>query len=110
MNTSCLIDATNAQIQSLNDDFAALNADLTPNPFSSFTSFEFVSKESGNSTVALFDLTGAKIALLFNDYTETGTTYKVGFTANNLAAGIYFARFITPTGEIVHQKLMLTTK
>jgi len=87
-----------------------INSNITaaPNPFTEFTTFEFVSNKSGKSTIELFDLAGAKIALLFNDYTEAGTTYKLGFTANNLPSGIYFTRFITPTGEIVHRKLLLT--
>ncbi len=79
-----------------------------PNPFSHFTTLQFIANESGQASIELFDLTGARIALLFNDYTEAGTTYKVDFNANHLSAGIYLARFITPNGEIVHHKLLVT--
>ncbi len=84
------------------------NIRIAPNPFSEITTIEFTANQSGRAVVEIYNMAGAKINTLFNGQIEGNTTYKTVFNANNLPSGVYFTRFVAPTGEVSYEKLLLT--
>ena len=78
-----------------------------PNPFSTETTIEFTAGESGNALVEVYDLAGAKVTTLFDGAVEQDQVYKTLFNAGQLASGVYFTRFVPPTGKVSYTKLLL---
>jgi hypothetical protein len=63
-----------------------------PNPFNPQTSIDFVVPTTGNVTLEVFDVAGAKVATLFNGVKTAGSRNTVSFNADGLASGVYFYR------------------
>jgi hypothetical protein len=70
-----------------------------PNPFHSFTTFEFTldKKEAVNLTV--YDLAGKVIKELFSGMTDKGH-HSIRFESGSLPAGVYFCTLQTPEGSV----------
>ncbi len=62
-----------------------------PNPFAGRTTFEYALPESGPVHLAVYDLTGRRVAVLV-DAVQTADTYRVAFDATGLASGVYVTR------------------
>ncbi len=60
-----------------------------PNPFNPTTEINFSIPVSGNTTLAIYNVLGQKIATLVNSELSAGS-YKYQFDASNLSSGIYF--------------------
>ncbi|MBK9458515.1 MAG: T9SS type A sorting domain-containing protein, partial [Sphingobacteriales bacterium] len=84
-------------------DMASINA--YPNPTAATTNITFTVGETGNTTVAAFDLTGKQIANLFNAKANAGETYNVSLDAANLPAGMYIVKLTTQSGMVETYKL-----
>ena len=82
---------------------ASINA--YPNPTAATTNITFTVGETGNTTVAAFDLTGKQIANLFNAKANAGETYNVSLEAANLPAGMYIVKLTTQSGMVETYKL-----
>ena len=78
-----------------------------PNPFNDATTIEFTVAESQNVKVEVFNLTGTKVATLFNGPAEASAAYKLTYRPEATAAGIYFARMTMSNGEVKTEKLVL---
>ena len=78
-----------------------LNISAFPNPLNAQTTIEFVSAEDLNGTLEVFNVTGVKIAVLYNGEIKAGQKYSFNYNAENLAAGMYFARLSTNNGTAV---------
>lgn len=76
-----------------------------PNPFNPTTRIEFTLPSSGWTRLALFDLFGREVALLFDGKLASGG-HSVTFSANGLPAGIYVVR-LESDGLITSQKITL---
>ena len=63
-----------------------------PNPFNPQTSIDFVVPTRGNVTLEVFDVSGARVATLFNGVKTAGSRSTISFSANGLASGVYFYR------------------
>ena len=63
-----------------------------PNPFNPQTSIDFVVPATGNVTLEVFDVSGAKVATLFDGVKTAGSRNTVSFNADGLASGVYFYR------------------
>ena len=77
-----------------------------PNPFNPNTTIEFTLPESGEVKVAVYDILGKEVAMLFNDAAESGKYYQVQFNASHLASGIYIAK-LEWNGKQLLKKMML---
>ncbi|MBK5286631.1 MAG: T9SS type A sorting domain-containing protein, partial [Bacteroidia bacterium] len=65
-----------------------------PNPFDSKISIEFTLPKSAPATVEIYNLTGSKLAVLFNGNAEEGVTYKSEFNGEMYPPGVYFYRIV----------------
>lgn len=78
-----------------------------PNPFNPSTAITFSVKQTEQTTVKVYAVTGQEVATLFNGVAQQGHTYSVQFNASNLAAGIYLYVLQTPTAREVKKMSMI---
>jgi len=76
-----------------------------PNPFNPTTSLSFTLQEATSVDLRIYDISAREVAVLASGRLEAGN-HAVAFSAENLPAGIYLARLITP-GAVSLQKLVL---
>jgi hypothetical protein len=84
-------------------EFAAISTH--PNPFNPATLLSFTLPQAGNVHLAVYDLSGCRVAELVNGWQEAGN-HQIAFDGSNLASGIYLARLEAGTNTAT-QKLML---
>jgi hypothetical protein len=82
--------------------------ELYPNPANANVSVAFVSPETGTATVSLYDLSGKRVATLFNAVAEANQAYKMTFDIQELDAGIYFLSLELSNGTLTTEKLVIT--
>lgn len=78
-----------------------------PNPFNPYTEIEFNINKSGNVRLTVYDILGKEIAVLVNEYKNSGT-HRTRFNAANLPSGTYFYKMTT--GGFTETKKMLLVK
>jgi hypothetical protein len=76
-----------------------------PNPFRDQFSVEFSLEESAYVTLEVYNLSGEKIAVLFNGYVQANEVQSISMNTINLPDGIYFYR-MTSDGNIYMDKLI----
>ena len=76
-----------------------------PNPFNPSTKLDVVLKEAGVADLRVYDMRGAEVAVLNSSYLSAGE-HSFTFNAENLAAGVYIARF-TANGAMYTQSMTL---
>ena len=76
-----------------------------PNPFNPKTQIKFNLNKSGDVVLDLFDIRGAKIQSLINQYHEAGA-HIYSFDGSSLASGVYFYS-LTVNGDTKTRKLAL---
>ncbi|MFO0360964.1 MAG: T9SS type A sorting domain-containing protein, partial [Flavobacteriales bacterium] len=78
---------------------------VSPNPAIEIANFSVRAAKNGQATLEVFDVTGAKVALLLSTLLEAGQETRVSMDVSNLAAGVYMYRFTnggeTEAGRIV---------
>lgn len=77
-----------------------------PNPFNPSTIIEFTLRETGHTTLKIYDAIGREVAVLANEVLGAGIYHHRIFDARRLASGIYFARLQTGSNTQI-RKLML---
>ncbi len=65
------------------------NLAVSPNPFNPATNINFTLPEAGEVTLSVFDVTGREVAILANDWLNSGA-HQVVFNGSDLASGVYF--------------------
>ncbi|RDV13260.1 T9SS C-terminal target domain-containing protein [Pontibacter diazotrophicus] len=93
------------------EGMVSLQGDLVssyPNPFSESTTIRFTAKESGQTSLKVFDITGREVATLFEGNAESGVTYSQNFKAANKQAGVYIYRLVN--GSTAKSGTMLLVK
>ncbi len=76
-----------------------------PNPFNPTTEINFSIPVSGNTTLAIYNVLGQKIATLVSSELSAGS-YKYQFDASNLSSGIYFYKLQSNNYSAI-KKMML---
>lgn len=71
-----------------------------PNPFSDKLNFEFISPESVNARIDLYDMTGRMVKTIFEQPIESGVSYDAEFKPETIISGMYFYRMTI--GETVY--------
>jgi hypothetical protein len=71
-----------------------------PNPFSEKLRFEFVSPESVNARIDLYDMTGRLVRNIFEQPVEGGASYEAEFMPETIVSGMFIYRVIL--GEAVY--------
>ena len=78
-----------------------------PNPFNPMTTIRFSVKQTGVTSVKVYDITGREVAELFNDVASAGQSYAVQFNGANLASGTYLYVLQSPgTREVKKMQLL----
>ncbi|MEO8148244.1 MAG: T9SS type A sorting domain-containing protein, partial [Bacteroidia bacterium] len=84
-----------------------IEAKAFPNPFHSSTTIEFKNNNNdAHITVEIFNITGEKIAVLFDGDMSAGEVREVKFDAANLGDGVYFYR-ITSGEAVLNGRVVL---
>jgi hypothetical protein len=78
-----------------------------PNPFDQTTTIAFTMTEDTDVTVEVYDITGVKVATLFQGLISGGVNKEVVFDGTNEAAGIYLYKITTGNGKVKTDKLYL---
>jgi hypothetical protein len=78
-----------------------------PNPFNPATTINFDIIKAGNVKIVLYDVLGREVKTIVDEYTEPGK-FKVVFSADNLASGLYFYKITA--NEFTDIKKMLIIK
>ncbi len=78
----------------------------SPNPFRSRTTLRFSTAETAPVRLALYDLMGREVRLLYEGSLPAGQVRSVQVPAQNLPAGVYFAR-LAGSGSSVVQRLVV---
>jgi hypothetical protein len=87
-------------------EYASLK--VYPNPFSSELRFEFMSPETVNAQIDLYDLTGRKVKTIFEGPAEGGVRYNAEFKPNEVVSAMYLYRMTL--GEAVYNGKVLYKK
>ncbi|MBX2993085.1 MAG: T9SS type A sorting domain-containing protein [Bacteroidetes bacterium] len=77
-----------------------------PNPFNPSTTINFRIKESGYTTLTVYDVLGREVEKLVSNDLQAGS-YSVEFIPRNLSSGVYLYR-LTSGSYVETKKLMLT--
>jgi hypothetical protein len=78
-----------------------------PNPFNPVTNIEFETRMAGNVQITVYNISGEKVATLFDQHVTPGR-YTVPFDAGNLASGTYF--YTLQTEDFRATRMMSLTK
>jgi hypothetical protein len=79
-----------------------------PNPFNPVTMIEFVLGRTQPARLAVYNVLGHEVAILFNGQVEAGKSYRLEFDGAKYASGIYFYRL--QSGERTQIRKMLLSK
>lgn len=78
-----------------------------PNPFTDKLYFEFSREMDEKCLIEVFDVTGRKLDVVFNQMIEAGQNYKVEYSADKISTDMLFYRMQfneeIVTGKVVHQ-------
>jgi hypothetical protein len=77
-----------------------------PNPFNPQTTIDFVVPVTGQISLEVFDVSGARVATLFDGVKQAGK-YSLTFNANGLASGVYFYRYLGNGFSEMHKMVLL---
>jgi len=77
-----------------------------PNPFNPSTEINFSIPVSANTTLAVYNVLGQKVATLVNEKLSAGS-YKYQFDASNLSSGIYFYKLQSDDYSQVRKMMLL---
>jgi uncharacterized lipoprotein YddW (UPF0748 family) len=78
-----------------------------PNPFNPRTTISFTLKQTGVTTLKVYDLLGREVATLVDGVTSTGN-HSITFSGEQLSSGVYFYRVFS--GSFVETKKMILQK
>jgi hypothetical protein len=79
-----------------------------PNPFNDRVRFEFVSPETAQAQIDVYDITGRKVKTIFEQQVEGGITYYTVFEPTTVVSGLYYYRMqlgkAVFNGKLIYQK------
>ncbi|MBD3232237.1 MAG: T9SS type A sorting domain-containing protein, partial [candidate division Zixibacteria bacterium] len=82
-----------------------ISVDNSPNPFNAATTITYQLPEAGNINIAIYNLSGQKIATLVNGVEPAGE-YSVTWDASEYASGLYFYK-LKVGDEIITKRMTL---
>ncbi|MDB5256777.1 MAG: Carbohydrate binding family 6 [Chitinophagaceae bacterium] len=73
-----------------------------PNPFTGTTTVKIVVNESGKVSVKVYDLSGALVGTVLEDYLNAGT-YTYEYNASGLKANVYLLKYTSESGTVIRK-------
>ena len=96
-----------AELEGVNA-FEYADLKVYPNPFNERVRFEFVSPETAQAQIDVFDITGRKVKTIFEQQVEGGITYYTEFEPTTVVSGLYYYRMqlgkAVFNGKLIYQK------
>jgi len=86
------------------ESFASIS--VNPNPFNPETEIAFELTFSGHVRLGLFDVSGREVAVLVDNFENSGN-HKIKFNGGNLPSGVYFFSLTTNTSQEVIKTILL---
>ena len=77
-----------------------------PNPTKGPSKVVFVTGQTTNALVEVYDMSGRNVATIFNAEVQKGQEYMIDFDGSNLSRGVYIYR-LTTTNETIIEKFMI---
>ncbi|REL24955.1 T9SS C-terminal target domain-containing protein [Rhodohalobacter sp. SW132] len=77
-----------------------------PNPFNPTTQISFTLPQSGNVSLAVYNVIGQRVAVLANEVLQSGQ-HTYSFDASNLASGMYLYRLQTDNFSSVRKMMLI---
>ena len=78
-----------------------------PNPFRETTTIRFRVNKSEKVHLEIFTATGVRLTSLYDGDAESGEFYSIEFKPEGISDGVYFVKFTTASGKLMHYKLVL---
>ena len=75
-----------------------------PNPFNGSTTIAFALEEAENVTIAIYDINGRKIEMIYDGKLKAGN-HKLNWNASQAQKGIYIVRF-TSNGNVYYRNVV----
>jgi len=72
--------------------------EVYPNPFDAATSIEFISTEDMNAALDIFNISGQKVAEIYQGEMVAGQKYTFTFNSDMLPSGMYICRLLSDKG------------
>jgi len=87
--------------------FSNTQSEIYPNPFSQSTTIHYQLHSSDHVTLKVYNAVGVEVAVLVNEYQDTGSHLAL-FDASNLTPGIYY--YTLQIGDLVQSNNLLLIK
>jgi hypothetical protein len=91
----------------IKDSCGAASITTSPNPAVGISIAQFSVPVDYNATLEVFDLSGRRVSMLFNQEANKDQLYRVEFDTSNLSPGIYIYKF-TAGNEILVEKIIVS--
>jgi len=90
------------------DQFETSNLKVYPNPFDDYVRFEFNSPEQAQAQIDIYDMTGRKVATVFESFIEGEVTYNAEFKPDGNTSTMYIYRMTMGhqilNGKVIYKK------
>ncbi len=110
MTSGCMSNATFMELRSTQEtssyDLLEKSLDINPNPTEGLSFAQFSSSREQNATLEIYDMTGRRLALLFNGVMDAEVEYRTEFDGSHLPNGVYIYRF-TVGGTVEFKKFII---
>ncbi len=83
-----------------------LNLEIAPNPTEGTSYAVFSSSKEASATLEVYDMTGRRVAMLFNGMMDADAEYRTEFDGSGLPNGIYLYRY-TSGAQVEVKKLII---
>jgi hypothetical protein len=78
-----------------------------PNPFARTTTINFMIEKEDVANLALFDISGKRLMVLYNGKIEANRLYQSSISASALSSGMYILKLTTRNGNNYIGKLIV---
>jgi hypothetical protein len=89
-------------------DAVELNLEISPNPTEGTSYAVFSSSEESNATLEVHDMSGRRVALLYNGLMNADTEYRTEFDGSSLPNGVYLYRYTS--GKTVKSRKLIIAR
>ncbi len=90
------------------NESASMFLGINPNPTEGISYAQFSTSKEQNATLEIYDMTGRRVALLFNGTMDAEVEYRTEFDGSDLPNGVYIYRFTV--GDTIEMKKFIIAR